>query len=1285
MNTLAEIKNTSKSHCSFYITSPLKSGTPTLIADSGCTAHFCTTTLPVTDKTIAARPLTIRNPNGSTMKSTHTALLDIPALPLAARTVHIVPDLHENSLISIGQLCDADCTVAFTKHDVTVAYQNEPVLTGSRTPPHGLWHLDPSDSMHHANAAVGAASPADLVAFAHAAMFSPALSTLAMALTKGYLSNFPGLSSALLRKFPPQSAPMIKGHLDQVRQNNQSTKLMPQSEPDDEFPPSLDSTDSSATHQCYAAIFEPTGQIYTDQTGRFVAPSSTGNNYLIVLYDYDSNSIQAEPMKNRSAESILAAYKVLHSRLCAAGLRPQLQRLDNECSTILKQFMQAEGVDYQLVPPGVHRRNAAERAIRTFKNHFIAGLCSLDKDFPLHLWDRLLPQALLTLNLLRGSRTNPKLSAYAQLHGNFDFNRTPIAPPGIRVLVHEKPSNRGTWAPHALDGWYVGPALESYRCHRVWMWDTRAVRICDTLTWMPTRLSMPTPSSHTVISEHLREIIRLLKQPASHLNLHPLPESHLHAIETLASIFPAKPTEPVYTPEKDDTSTMPPSAPTPAPIPPAIEPPMPRDLEPPIVAAPAPRVPLMAAPAPRVPVLATPTPPLAPTLAPKLPTPPAPGPVPPPRVVAAPTRTAQLPPATYESAMARRSRRERRQPAKLLDSIPTHAALLGSAVNPDTGVIAEYAELAASSQGAAWQQANADEIGRLCTGHGPDMPTGTDTMRFIHKSDIPNGKKPTYLRIVCAYRPEKTNPHRVRYTVGGDRLEYSGDVSTKAADISTVKCLLNSVVSTPNAKFITADIKDFYLNTPMDPADYEYMRIPASAIPGCIQEEYKLHDKISNGMAYVQVRKGMYGLKQAGRLANDQLTKFLAEAGYHPCPITPGLWTHETRPIWFSLVVDDFGIKYTDIADAEHLLATLRAHYTISLDMSGTRYCGLTIAWDYNCRTCDISMPGYIARALERFQHPHPARPQHSPHPWLKPVYGKSPQLTPEIIHSPPLGPADKKRVQEILGTLLYYARAVDSTLLAAISSLASQQTKGTQATMRSITQLLNYCATHPDATIRFIASDMILHVASDASYLSEDGAKSRAAGYHFLSAHPDKNHKNPPSNGAITVFCQILREVVSSAAEAELAGLFHNCREACALRITLAELGHEQPATPIQTDNSTAAGIANDSVKQRRSKAIDMRFYWVRDRVRQGQFKIHWQKGSLNQADYFTKHHPPSHHQAIRSAYLHEPAACNKNFFDILRDDDDDDDDDGDATQDAFRDQEHAQPAISFAPIEPA
>jgi hypothetical protein len=309
----------------------------------------------------------------------------------------------------------------------------------------------------------------------------------------------------------------------------------------------------------------------------------------------------------------------------------------------------------------------------------------------------------------------------------------------------------------------------------------------------------------------------------------------------------------------------------------------------------------------------------------------------------------------------------------------------------------------------------------------------------------------------------------------------------------------------------------------------------------------------------------------------------------------------------------------------------------VSEDWTGSRYVGLHLDWDYTNRTVDISMPGYIERALSRFQHPEPTAPEDSPHPWQQPVYGAKIQYTAPLDDSPFLDAKDTNLVQQIIGVLLYYARAVDCTMLPALGSIAASQANPTQQTMETITQLLNYCATHPSAVVRYSASDMVLWIDSDASYLSVSESRSRAGGYYFLSSDPIalSDPTSPPSNGAVTVFCQIMKNVVSSAAEAELGALFHNAQTACPLRVALEEMGHPQPATPIQTDNSTASGIINDTVKQKRSKAMDMRFYWLRDRVRQGQFHVYWKAGAGNKADYFTKHHPTSHHRTMRPTYL--------------------------------------------------
>ena len=143
--------------------------------------------------------------------------------------------------------------------------------------------------------------------------------------------------------------------------------------------------------------------------------------------------------------------------------------------------MTKNDIVFQLVPPHLHQANAAERAIRTWKNHFISILCGLDPLFPLQLWDKLIDQVNLTLNLLRPSILNPKMAAEAMLKGPFDFNRTPIAPLGTKCLVHEKPAVRGTWDPHGLDGWYVGPTIDHYRCYTVYIPSTKGTRHSETV------------------------------------------------------------------------------------------------------------------------------------------------------------------------------------------------------------------------------------------------------------------------------------------------------------------------------------------------------------------------------------------------------------------------------------------------------------------------------------------------------------------------------------------------------------------------------------------------------------------------------------------------------------------------------------------------------------------------------------------------------------------------------------------------------------------------------------
>jgi hypothetical protein len=210
------------------------------------------------------------------------------------------------------------------------------------------------------------------------------------------------------------------------------------------------------------------------------------------------------------------------------------------------------------------------------------------------------------------------------------------------------------------------------------------------------------------------------------------------------------------------------------------------------------------------------------------------------------------------------------------------------------------------------------------------------------------------------------------------------------------------------------------------------------------------------------------------------------------------------------------------------------------------------------------------------------------------------------------------------------------------LNDIATEQTKATEKTQAATNQLLDYLATHPEATIRYHASDMILHIHNDASYLSVSNAHSRLDGLFFCG---DKSPHEDNLNGSILNVASVMKNAIASAAESEVGACFQNAQSGAPLRVTLAELGHIQPPPPLRTDNSTAFGILSETIKQKRSKAMDMRYHWLTDRVRQKQFDVYWRPGRENLGDYHTKHHSAQLHKDMRGLILHQA-----NSLQILR-----------------------------------
>jgi hypothetical protein len=329
-----------------------------------------------------------------------------------AKELHITPGIHENSLLSTGKFADANYISIFDKEEVNIYDANDTIimvtrgaiLRGYRDPKSTLWRIplvnvvrndntdtiivnkppseflptrpQPSDAIHNV---YELKTQPELVRYYHAAAGFPTKPTWLKAIKNRHFASWPGLTAEAATRHFPDSQETSKGHGRKAPSGLRSTKAVPPAENNTIRRPLRKERTIFAT--TYDTADEATLKIYTDQTGRFPKKSSRGNQYIMVLTEIDSNSILVEPMKNRTSGEMMRAYQTLIDRLAKAMIFPKLHILDNECSQDFKQKIESNGMKYQLVPPNDHRRNIAEKAIQTFKDHFVSILCGTDKTF----------------------------------------------------------------------------------------------------------------------------------------------------------------------------------------------------------------------------------------------------------------------------------------------------------------------------------------------------------------------------------------------------------------------------------------------------------------------------------------------------------------------------------------------------------------------------------------------------------------------------------------------------------------------------------------------------------------------------------------------------------------------------------------------------------------------------------------------------------------------------------------------------------------------------------------
>jgi hypothetical protein len=541
---------------------------------------------------------------------------------------------------------------------------------------------------------------------------------------------------------------------------------------------------------------------------------------------------------------------------------------------------------------------------------------------------------------------------------------------------------------------------------------------------------------------------------------------------------------------------------------------------------------------------------------------------------------------------------ERPMPPSTLPSVFPEGPLN---LNPDGSTIT-YKKSHKGPHAAHWAQADDEEMERLFK---------SGTLRPIMFCDIPSDKDATYVNPVCSekVKDDGAMKFRTRATIGGDRIDYPYTTTAITAELESIKILMNAMIS-DNAAFSTVDLEDFYLGTNLPHP--EFIRIPAKFISKKVMQFYLLDKFLHKGALYCIVLKTHYGLPQAGALSQARLFAHLEKHGYHQLFHAPALFRNSDGSIRFALVVDDFAVVWSSKKAMKHFLQTLRKLYTIKVDYHGSRYLGLDIAIDRQQRHVTLTMPGYIKKLLKRIR-PNGIKGARTPSIYSPPNYKHATAQTATVDATPLATLEQQKELQVVVGTLLYYARTVDPSILTVVHELGSVQAAPSLQDMLKMERLLQYTSVHQHHGLRFHASNMQLQIQSDASYLSRTKARSVLGGIHYLGS---------PAyiNGPFFCTSKIISCIVTSAAEAELGAAFQNTQKGAQFRNTLTELGYPQQATIILVDNTVAEGLATDTVNARRSKSMDVRFFWLRDRVKKGEFLIKHIPGRWNISDFFTK-----------------------------------------------------------------
>jgi hypothetical protein len=1204
----------------------------------------------------------------------------------------------------------ANCTVNLDKFGFKIVDPNFQILCeGTKDEHDKLWFMPskmqtPTVEFASANIFVKDEPNAVFVAYQSACFLNPPDSTFENAAQKGYLGNLPRLTAKMIRDNRPNSIGTAHGHLNRLRQNIRSTKIDPVKEKTDKkilnkqtkintntSIPNSNIVKDSAGEQEEEEMVTKTIQlsdlspderkalaVYFDATGRFPFQSEEGYEYMLVsVY---KNYIHVEPMVDRRAPSYVTAYRSTINFFRSKGHIISVSRLDNESSIILENFFNEEvKIEFNFIAAGNHRANKAERAIQSWKNHFIAGIATVDPDFPMTQWSKFLLQAELTLNHLRPFADNEKISAYEGIFkSKYDFQAHPIAPIGTKVAVYEPSDQRASWSPHGIQGFYLGPALDHYRSVAVYIPNTNGIRISDQCQYFPKPFKFPGASTNEILLKSIIELKDVIDNNTDNTIANTKLNDTIDKLNDAISIFEndETPAEP-HSPDSIDITT---------PLPSNLSNKLPNenadeilniidyDLpdEPKRVLYDSHRLRFTKAKRPKndkyrpltpkeskkyvslkhkigqhwtdketneefvidsVIMLTKPsgkgskTPHYSfynisqhnlPTQTRRLQY----------------TRCSEINNAKYVAWIPRGNS------AFAMSIISTTPKDPNRALNQTTDGQPLNFKKAMKMDPDLWIQCDAEEWHRLLE----------NTLIPVRLNEIPPNNNITYYnrqikeKLVLIDDIEYVNA-RVRGTLGGDKTNYDGPTSTNTAEYPLIKTLFSAVLHDvkyvdPNTRFYNIDLVDFYLQSPME--EPAYISVPLKDIPVSIVNTYDLTKMASNNKTYFKVVMTMYGHPVAGLLSNKHLLKTIEKAGYYEDSRVPCLLKHETRSTIGAIVVDDIGLKVRCKDDVMHLVNAIEKVWKVKINWKGDKYVGMDLKWDYNPDnpTLEISCDQVIPDALKRFFPGQTLKGADTPgledKKW---TLGSDNKVVIVNENKPIPMPENTKFVQQFTGTLSHAARIVRHDLLPAVNDIAATQSAPTSKTMEQIDRLANYVARFPKASVIFKATDMVLKAMYDSALRLHGKHKVGLMLYHSnINDHPEM------IGNIIEVICRLPPDVVASIAEGEYCAQFITGQTAYWHRIINERMGYPQPPTILYGDNTTAIGIANDSIKIKRSKAIDNKMHWIRDKTRLKIFLPTHIRTNLNSADYQTKNLSTKEHNRQVKNYIKFPPPDPKN-----------------------------------------